>query len=353
MRKIFISHSSKDAKIARYFIDDILVGSINIMIKEIFCSSTEGTRIESGDDWRIAIRKNLTEATIVILIITTNYKSSEICMNEMGAAWALCDNVIPLIVEPINYEDAGVLMEVKQLEKLGDEKSLDRVKDKLQAILKISPDQIKSDRWTVMKKEFLIKLGEYLKENPFPYPISEMEVNKFGKYNEELTTALKEKIRENEKLTSVIGKLKKLKDIKQVEAIKIKHGLTKKFDKFKELVKQVMFCLSDFHTSVIAIIYQDYSGRSLTIDIEYYGSHIEKAIARDFIDEDYAVKWRHTKEMNGLGKALSDLSHFIDSDGADPEFYEEFGQHYRAPLDIDNLLFWEEVFECKISPVLK
>src|SRR4030042_3049687 len=268
MRDVFISHSAKDKNIVKYFIDDILVGSINILINEISCSSIEGTKIESGDEWRPAIRDNLNNAKIVFLIITTNYKSSEICLNEMGAAWALCDNVIPLIVEPINYESVGVLMEVREIEKIADEGSLDRVKDKIQAILKIPFEQIKSDRWTAKKKEFLIRLGEYIEKNPFPHPVSESEVNKLLKINVDLNIAFKEIVNENEKLKNVIEDLKKLKDARAVETIKIKHGLTASLDIFRELAEEVKSSLLSFDEATIAIIYQNYSGNSLSVDMD-------------------------------------------------------------------------------------
>lgn len=52
MKKIFISHASKDAKIMQAFIKDILYGALSIKISEIFCTTTDGTKIKSGSDWR-------------------------------------------------------------------------------------------------------------------------------------------------------------------------------------------------------------------------------------------------------------------------------------------------------------
>ncbi|MCF6271113.1 MAG: TIR domain-containing protein, partial [Melioribacteraceae bacterium] len=172
MSKIFLSHASKDGEIVKYFIDDILTGGLSVRINDIFCTTTDGTKIESGEDWRNSIREELKNAAITILIITSNYKESEICLNEMGAAWVTSGKVIPLIVEPIKYSSVGIIQEPKQIEKLLDEKSLDRLKDIIQRKLDIPNTEIKSDRWSTKKIEFLTKIEDYISSHPFNIPIA-------------------------------------------------------------------------------------------------------------------------------------------------------------------------------------
>lgn len=45
VKKVFISHASKDKEIADAFIDDLLVGALAVKITDIFCTSTDGTKI--------------------------------------------------------------------------------------------------------------------------------------------------------------------------------------------------------------------------------------------------------------------------------------------------------------------
>ena len=40
-------------------------------------------------------------------LITPNYKESEVCLCEMGAAWVTSSKVFPFIVDPISYSDVG------------------------------------------------------------------------------------------------------------------------------------------------------------------------------------------------------------------------------------------------------
>lgn len=164
--KIFISHASEDKPIVEKFINYILNLGLDIKTEEIFCSSTAGTGISSGENWKDIIKNNLKNAELVIMVITPNFKKSEMCQNEAGAAWALSRQVIPLIVEPINYSSVGIIFEDKQIAKMTESESLDRLKDKLEELLKIK-SKIPSDRWTKLKQEFISFLTKHLKEYPF------------------------------------------------------------------------------------------------------------------------------------------------------------------------------------------
>ena len=115
-KKIFISHSTEDHQIVQYFIDDLLIGALNFNITEIFCTSADGAKIKSGEDWRESIMENLSKSSVAVIVITPNYKSSEMCLNELGALWFTKKNILPLIVEPIKYETVGVLLTVRQID---------------------------------------------------------------------------------------------------------------------------------------------------------------------------------------------------------------------------------------------
>lgn len=181
--KIFVSHASKDEAIAKAFVDLILHGSLSVPINEIYCISADGTKIKSGDDWRTSIKSAIREVKINFLLITSNYKNSEVCLNEMGAAWVSDAKVIPLIIDPITYKTVGIIQETNQIEKLLDEMSLDRIKDVIQEELHIDNLQLRSDRWTAKKKEFLERVNHYLETNPFQ--------NQDNIVNENLTKSIK------------------------------------------------------------------------------------------------------------------------------------------------------------------
>jgi hypothetical protein len=154
--KLFISHSSRDKEILGGLVD-LLIDPLGLTADEIFSTSTEGTGIETGEEWRDAIRSAILHSDIVLLMISENYKQSEICLNEMGAAWMSNAHVIPVLLGRLTHGSVGVLAQVKQVDRLDDEFALERVKDKLVSELQLKP--AKSDRWAKKKKRFLQLCG--------------------------------------------------------------------------------------------------------------------------------------------------------------------------------------------------
>lgn len=109
--KIFISHSSKDLEIVKLFVEKILQLGLNIHQDRIFCSSIKGYDIKSGEYIPDRLKKEINSASISLLFISENYKKSEVCLNEIGASWAVLekDCTIPLLFPNISFDQIGFL----------------------------------------------------------------------------------------------------------------------------------------------------------------------------------------------------------------------------------------------------
>lgn len=346
-KTVFISHATKDKEIIDAFVDIILHGALNISIEEIFCTSTDGTKIESGADWRNSIRDSLMSAKINFLIITPNYKESEICMNEMGAAWVTSATVIPLMIEPINYKTVGVIQEPNQIEKILDEGSLDRIKDVIQEKLNIPAKQIKSDRWSSKKKEFIIRVKKYLSKNTFDIPMNRNSFNDLQEEKNSLENTVSNLIEEKIELQELINELKKLKDKKEVATVIKKKKPSSQFQEFEDLCTIVAKKLSLNNSIINGIIFKSYSGKAIGIKWEGNKEELDEAFANDYIDEELDVKWHDTKEMQNIHNALNKVESFLTKNLSE-EFHETYEENYNAPLDIKNKKFWEEVFDISI-----
>jgi hypothetical protein len=347
-KSIFISHASKDKEIIDALVDIILHGALSVSIDKIFCISTDGTKIISGADWRDSINDSLLSAKINFLIITPNYKESEICLNEMGAAWVTSATVLPMIVEPINYKTVGIIQEPNQIEKLLDEKSLDRIRDIVQEKLEIPSALIKSDRWTVKKKEFLIRLKKYLDANPFDVPMDRDTFNKLVGEKADLESTINSLIEEKAELESLITKLKKAKDKNEVAEIIKNRNPSSQFQEFIELCNVVKKRLSRNASIINGIIFKSYSGKEVTISWEGNKEEIDKAYANDFIDQDFDVKWEETSEMSRIKDALDKVETFLSKNLKD-DFIQSYEESFDAPMNLSNKIFWEAVFEASIS----
>jgi hypothetical protein len=269
----------------------------------------------------------------------------------MGAAWVLSGKTIPLFVEPINYDSVGLLQEVKQVEKLLDGKSLDRIKDELQTILEIPSIQIKSDRWSDKKDSFLKKTKEYIRSNPFGNPVTKEQieylddqVNNLNTENQKLNIELTTLSEENKKLIKLNNGLKNA--LKPEDIVKIETNLLglKSMGEFDYLCAKVKEALSKIDGSIQDLIFVEYSGKKLGVSFYNNESVLYEARARDFLAVDsLSINWNDTKTMRQIRSSLDDLKAFIEENKNDKDFSFAYDSRFENPLSLSNLGFWEEV----------
>ena len=130
-RKIFISHSSADETIVNGFIKDILIAGCGFRRTDIFCT-LDHTAIRTGDDFRNEIVKNMKRCDFILCMISDNYRKSEVCQNELGAAWTMeGKRVLPFKFPNLGFSEIGFLNVVKQAADITDKSKLDELYDEL------------------------------------------------------------------------------------------------------------------------------------------------------------------------------------------------------------------------------
>ena len=139
-KKIFISHSSKDRDIVNGFIKEILKIGCGFKDSDIFCT-LDPTVIRTGDDFREKIVENMKSCDFILLFISENYMKSEICHNEMGAAWALeSKRILPFVLPDFTFSQMGFLNVVKQGASITDKRKLDEFYNEICEYYGISSD---------------------------------------------------------------------------------------------------------------------------------------------------------------------------------------------------------------------
>ena len=149
-KKIFISHSSKDKEIVDSFVTLLTRGG-GIAQDDIFCSSIDGMKITNGDDIRKHIQENVNYADFAILLVSKNYKESEICLNEMGAVWAIDKRVKAYVFSDLQEESVGWLINNNAAEKLNNPTALASLYEELQQFYKLP---LSISGWTAQAKVF-------------------------------------------------------------------------------------------------------------------------------------------------------------------------------------------------------
>jgi len=345
MSKIFISHSSKDKELVDIFIDTLLICGIGFTHDDIFCTSVEGLGIKTGDDWRNTIKKNLIGSEVIILFITPNYKESEICLNEMGAAWATHARVLPVIVHPISFKTIGVIFDVKQAIRLTEGTDLDDLKDALQVF--VSTTNSPTARWTTKKQEAIVIFKQKLEPSPFLTPLSRDVFTKLEEELSETKQAFSSVVAEKQQLSNLCNKLEKAKDKQEVTDIKHAMGLLGDdndvfFAKTNEIGKKI----NEFNLAVRTIIFNEFTktGLSLTCDNRRsYEDELNQALAKKIIDEEQNLNHQHPQVAKVL-KLLADFEVFFPEKLSEKTYEKLAAEYSNISFETDSSDFWEDVF---------
>jgi len=155
-KRIFISHSSKDKEVVKMFVDHILQLGIGLNDDDIFCTSIEEMGIKNGEDLRNHIRNNVQSADFSFLMISTHYKVSEICLNEMGAVWATDNRVRYYLLPEVDFNEIGWLCDAKKADKLANPVVLDSLEEELVDFYGLPHS---GRKWSRHRQDFLDYLG--------------------------------------------------------------------------------------------------------------------------------------------------------------------------------------------------
>lgn len=102
--KVFISHSSRDIAYVKPIVE--LLEHIGLDDKNMFCSSVRGYGIPLGNHICDYLKEQFQNYDlIVIYVLSENYYSSPICLNEMGAAWVLQSQYRSILLPRFDYRD--------------------------------------------------------------------------------------------------------------------------------------------------------------------------------------------------------------------------------------------------------
>lgn len=159
--KVFISHSSDDKELILSFIKRVLVLGLGLPKDDIVFTSDENYGIEPGGDIPQYIKRNIAHANVVLIMVSHGYKKSEVCLNEMGAAWALDRNIIQVLLPDADFDDLGWVINLKKAIKLNEKNQLISLTKKIATLLSVDMTKHFSDAVTSID-DFLGTLGSYM-----------------------------------------------------------------------------------------------------------------------------------------------------------------------------------------------
>lgn len=128
-KRVFISHSSQDAAIVEELLD--ILGVLGLGPKHLFCSSVDGYGIPLGENFYERLKTELTADVLVLFVLSPNFYQSPICLCEMGAAWVLTKDHVPVLIPPFDFAQMKGMIPTTQGLKLTDKLKVNELAQKV------------------------------------------------------------------------------------------------------------------------------------------------------------------------------------------------------------------------------
>jgi len=313
-KKVFISHSTKDKDLVDAFVDLLQTG-IGIPTNEIFCSSIEGTNIPPGKNVIEYIKEQLQSPQIVIAILSPSYYESTFCICELGATWALTNEMLPLLVPPLNYENIKDVLTAVQLSRIDNDLQLSQMRDRLVSVLGLRTQE--TTRWEQKRNQFLRKAKELLSAVAPPTRISFKEHQELEAKYQALLSDIEELQIQNEKHEQYISELEQAKDAASVANIRKKY--TSADDELQTAISAASKALQGLPNGVATVMYRTHTGED-TVSFDPFedkgaAEELEEAAKDGFlrrIEDCYGLNHSDPQVANAL-EALEHLKWLLNS----------------------------------------
>lgn len=156
--KLFISHASADERIVSLFVDYILVAGSGVKLEDIVYTTREDTGVVNGEDIPSAIKNGIKESRMFFMMVSEHYRKSEVCLNEMGAAWMDDEVTRKIVLLPdVGFDRIGWLLHLNKASSVMDTSALDMIHDQVKEVMSTN---CLTATWNRNKELFIQKINE-------------------------------------------------------------------------------------------------------------------------------------------------------------------------------------------------
>jgi hypothetical protein len=340
---VFISHSEKDKVIVDPFVDLLQTGA-DLSQKNIFCTSLAGLGIPKGRNFIDFIREKVNSAELTIIIVSPSYYESAFCLCELGATWALRQDIFPLIVPPYQYGDLSAVLKGIQAGHMNNSETLNELYDRL---LEKKLATKNTARWEQKKDSFIEKFTS-LKENNKIFGSTVVPFTDFCLIKDKYGIAQETNQKNEETIEQLHNQIKELmqcKDKEETAAVMQKYSSENEI--FDSLIEKVHDTLSPLSSHCIDALFCHITGGDYHLPPYFSNEHIHDEVNTDIQnrylnneENGITVNTDHPKIRRAID-ALKQLQEFMDGLPKDSDFIDSFEDENEYPFDFSNREFWE------------
>ncbi|KAA9327234.1 toll/interleukin-1 receptor domain-containing protein [Hymenobacter busanensis] len=159
VKRVFVSHASKDVNYVEELID--LLKLIGLHRDQVFCTSVKGYGIPLGSNFLSELKERINDDVLVLFVFSPNFYASPVCLAEMGAAWALSKEHIPIVIPPFKFSDIkGVLPHTQGL-MINDKLELNALADRVEELFK-QPSHTTNPDWERSRDRILERINNLI-----------------------------------------------------------------------------------------------------------------------------------------------------------------------------------------------
>lgn len=161
MKKLFISHSSKDQYVVRPLVS--LLERLGFNRESLFCSAFTEYGIPMGEDIYDFLRNEFKDNDLYVLfLLSLNYYDSVACLNEMGAAWVLKKDYQTILLPEFGFQDIHGAINFNKIGLRLDADDVNGRMAQLKDILieEFALKEIAHETWERFRNEFLQEIDQ-------------------------------------------------------------------------------------------------------------------------------------------------------------------------------------------------
>lgn len=341
--RVFVSHASADREFATAFVETILEGGCELSAEDYFYSSLADTGVPAGSTLLEMVRDEVRGAGLVIALVTPTYQIRPVCVAELGAAWALVDNLFPLLAPQMNHSDVEGVLGDKLVASVCDEEQLDAL---LERVIDATGHRPSTGRWTRYKQKWLAECNRRAESLARPGIVSAEEAEGLRAQVGDLREALQDAEAEIGDLREKVDALKEAKTAGEVAEALVPRDEAGRIAHYRNALTDALIGLPDV---VIEAIYLEGRGESLFRpdpfrDSYGVGDDIDDAEREGYLsrysdDPEYVLD-RDSTAVETARDAYEALNASLEQ--ASKEYTQWFKSQYGHPPELARRAVWDD-----------
>jgi TIR domain len=341
---VFISHASADKELVDEFVDTIIRLGCGLKSEEIFYSSGEDTGVPSGYDLLSYVRERVGDAGLVVAVISPTFQTRPVCVAELGAAWGVVGNLLPILVPGVARSDLEGVLVGLLAKYLDDGSVLDEVHDRVGEAVGYSSS---AATWGRFRAKWLANVERLAKCVPTPRHVVPAELERVEHELVGTREALTDSESERAELEGQIEQLSKAKSADDVRQIRLPKDEIRRFEALRDRAAKTLRALDDIVAE--CVWYQMTSGSMPwpnAFEDQYRAPQAQEALNNGYLDldsDEQLVPNEEFPDVEAARKAVRELQKMLRGDHSE-RFVDWFREEYRGPMNLTKRAVWDAIF---------